>query len=349
MLNYLSEYFQITYLCDVSPGALERCARQVNGGPPKTTTRAEELCASDDVDAVVIANATPMHPAHAILALKNNKNVLVEKPLALCYRDIDAMQAAEDQSTAKLFVGYMRRYPPSFLEVMHEIRGLDIQYARIRDILGKSDYFVEQTGTYPKAFADIASEAAAELKETSDDIFEQALAREFGVPVNEETKRMLDVLGGLGSHDLSAMREVLGMPFGMCGSKLSWPFWTATFDYGSFPVVYESGINDVPDFEAHVEIYTNEKIVRVDYDTNWIKGLPTTMTVKEKIQSPTGETQYQERFVRTTYEDNYTIQFRDWYDCILTGRSPKTSIADARKDVDLYKMLLQSGFGKGKN
>ena len=36
---------------------------------------------------------------------------------------------------------------------------------------------------------------------------------------------MLMVLGGLGSHDLSAMRETLGKPVSILGASLGFPFW----------------------------------------------------------------------------------------------------------------------------
>lgn len=36
---------------------------------------------------------------------------------------------------------------------------------------------------------------------------------------------MWRILGGLGSHDLSAMREALGMPNKVLGANLGYPFW----------------------------------------------------------------------------------------------------------------------------
>lgn len=36
---------------------------------------------------------------------------------------------------------------------------------------------------------------------------------------------MWRILGGLGSHDLSVMREALGMPEKIVGSSLGFPFW----------------------------------------------------------------------------------------------------------------------------
>lgn len=119
-------------------------------------------------------------------------------------------------------------------------------------------------------------------------------------------------------------------------------FWTATFDYGKFFAVYESGINDVPVFDAHIEVYTRQKIVKVDYDTPFVKGLPTTMTIREKVEVPDGAASFQERKVRNTYEDSYTIELREWHDCIVQGKRAKTTVQDARQDVDLFKMIIQA-------
>jgi predicted dehydrogenase len=344
MLNMMSDYYRITYLCDISKQSLEHCAGKVAGSRPKTTTDANELCASSDVDAVIVCNATAFHPTHAILALQHDKHVFVEKPLALCYRDLDAIQAAEAVSKGRVFVGYMRRYAPAFLQAMAEVGDRSkIQYARVRDIIGPNEHFVRQSGTFPKRFNDFEEEDSTALKAQDDDILLQALIQEFEVPLNDHSKRALQLLGGLGSHDLSAMREALGMPQAVIGADMRWPIWSAMLKYENFTVVYESGINSVPIFDAHIEIYTNSKIVRVNYDTPYIKGLPTTITIREKIE---GSDSYQERVIRPTYEDSYTVEFKEWYDCVTQGKDAKTTIADAREDLDIFKMLLQASYSK---
>ena len=345
MLNMMSDFYRLTYLCDVSKQSLDHCANKVAGTPPQITTSAKELCASEDVDAVIVCNATQFHHAHAILALQNDKHVFVEKPLALSYRDLDALQAAETKSKGTLFVGYMRRFAPAFLQAVAEVGGIDkVQYARVRDIIGPNSAAVAQSGTFPKKFSDFAAADVEELKAQENDIVEQALLKEFKVPLNDQTRRTLMILGGLGSHDLSAMREALGMPQGVIGSDMGWPIWSAMLKYDNFTVVYESGINSVPLFDAHIEIYTDTKIVRVNYDTPYIKGLPTTMTIREKIEG--SDNAYQERTVRPTYEDNYTVQFREWYECVKNGKKSKTTIADARQDLDIFKMLMQASYQK---
>lgn len=145
----------------------------------------------------------------------------------------------------------------------------------------------------------------------------------------------------LGSHDLSAMREVIGMPERVLGASMHLPIWTVLFQYKDFPVTYESGLNDLHFFDASIEIFTQDKIVRVQYDTPYIKGLPVTMTVKEKVAGKKSNG-FQERIVRKTYEDPYTLEFLDFHRCMTTNSQPKTSAKDAKEELDLFKMIMRA-------
>lgn len=132
-LGFLSDYFTVTYLCDVSPASLAHSAQKVINHVPQTTQRPGELCASPDVDLVFIASSDEYHAIHVIEALKHDKDVFVEKPMALCDRDADAIIAAEEKSKGKVMVGYMRRYAAAFAELVKEVGGMDkILYARVR-------------------------------------------------------------------------------------------------------------------------------------------------------------------------------------------------------------------------
>lgn len=129
MVN-LSNLFQITYLCDVSKQLLTHVSKKVPTA--KTMTNAQELCSSSDVDAVLICSATAFHPDQAVLALEHDKWVLVEKPIAVTYRDLDRIIAAEEKSQGKVFVGYQRRYAEAFLDAVDEVKGLKIDYVKVR-------------------------------------------------------------------------------------------------------------------------------------------------------------------------------------------------------------------------
>jgi len=176
-----------------------------------------------------------------------------------------------------------------------------------------------------------------------EDISEQAIGKEFGVPIASESRMMLRLLGGLGTHDLSAMREIIGMPKSVAGAVLTFPgIFSVLFNYDDFPVTYESGFSNVPQFDAHIEVYSPNKIVRVNFDTPYVKGLPVTMTIRELV----GKDGFQERTVRKTYQDPYTNEFLEFYDCVVNGRIPKTSATDARNDIELFKMILPADAGR---
>ncbi|KPM37652.1 hypothetical protein AK830_g8880 [Neonectria ditissima] len=343
-LNNLSSYYCITYICDVSQQALEHCSKKIAGGTPKTTSDPEELIASPETDVIVVCNVNAFHPSHAILALRHNKHVFVEKPLALNYRDLDAIINAEKTSQARVFVGYQRRYAEAFLDALEEVGSMEkIEYIRVRDIIGQNSSFVSQSGTFPKKYTDFPKLEAAEMRSTEEEMVKAALVDEFGVEATSESMTLFRLFTGLGVHDFSALREMVGMPSRVIGASLGLPIWSVLFQYPGFPVMYESGIIDVPKFDAHIEVYSREKIVRVDYDTPYVKGLPVTMTIREKIDSAKGDG-YQERTVRKTYEDPFTLEFLEFYHCATNKNCPKTSAADAREDLDLIKMIMQAAY-----
>ena len=65
----------------------------------------EELCADAAVQAVYIATPHPLHAAHAMLAARAGKHVLVETPMALTLEECRAMTAAAREHRVHLVVG----------------------------------------------------------------------------------------------------------------------------------------------------------------------------------------------------------------------------------------------------
>jgi predicted dehydrogenase len=197
-INALSDWYRTTYLCDISQQALTHCANKTLGSSkPKITTDAEELCTSSEVDTVLVASADAFHLPHALLALKHNKYCLLEKPAALCFRDMDLLIEAEKKSQGKIFVGTMRRYAASLEDAIQEVGGMaKIKYARVRDIIGPNSTFVGQSAMFPKYFKDFSEQDTQDRVARESDMCEQALREEFSIPVTQESKSMLRILGG---------------------------------------------------------------------------------------------------------------------------------------------------------
>jgi hypothetical protein len=93
------------------------------------------------------------------------------------------------------------------------------------DIIGPNAVFVGQSGTFPKKFSDFRPEDTEDMNARNVELMTQALEVECGVEQTERSKRFWRILGGLGSHDLSAMREALGMPTSVQGVCYNFPFW----------------------------------------------------------------------------------------------------------------------------
>jgi predicted dehydrogenase len=83
---------------------------------------AEEICAADDVDLVVVATPTHLHARYTTLAAKSGKHVFCEKPLARTLADAEAMVRACDEAGVTLAVGHVVRH---FKEYQHAKRLLD--------------------------------------------------------------------------------------------------------------------------------------------------------------------------------------------------------------------------------
>lgn len=239
-LNALSDFFETTYLYDVSEEALRHSQRKSAGtSPPKATRNVQELCNSPEVDLVLIASNHVFHASHALLALRANKHVFIEKPIALTLEDTDSI-IAEDEAVggSKVFVGYMRRYAAAFVDAIKEVGDIgQIRYARVRDIIGPNSTFVLQSGTYPKTFNDYPKADSEALQRKTAEDLEQVLKVELGLPSTEQTKMTWEWLSTLGSHDLSAMREMLGMPKGAVGfspcATVGSPFWRSAHKTGN--------------------------------------------------------------------------------------------------------------------
>lgn len=214
---------------------------------------------------------------------------------------------------------------------------------------------------FPKKPTDYPKDKTAEMKSTEEEMVKQALVDEFGVEATPDSMTMFRLFTGyvsdlligmkvlliidgyrLGVHDFSALREMAGMPSKVVGASLGLPVWNVIFQYEGFPVMYESGILNVPTFDCHLEIFSADKIVRVNYDTPYVKGLPVTMTIREKWDSEKGDG-YQERIVRKTYEDPFTLEFLEFHRCATLKSVPKTSAIDYKEDMDIIKMIMQAG------
>jgi predicted dehydrogenase len=339
-LSFLSHLYTVVAICDVSQNAAAHCAKKFH--IPKATTDPYEVIGLPEVEVILNLTSDQFHAPYTIAALQAGKNVMLEKPLTLSLKaGLSIVEAEKAAKGPRVFVGYMRRYAPSFTSAFkREIATIPrILYARSRDIIGPNSHFVSQSGTHPLKFTDYPPEANKAAQESLNALLQEALGEGGVTPSKAEYWRFL---ASLGSHDLSLMREALGFPESVAGVSVNHPFYSAIFNYRNagggepFAVTYESGIDAVPRFDAHLAVYGETKTVSIQYDTPYVKGLPIKVRVDELLDG-----QAVTREVLASYEDAYTVELTEMYECFTEGKEIKTSVEDAMHDLHLWTMMMK--------
>ncbi|PZE21667.1 Gfo/Idh/MocA family protein [Paenibacillus xerothermodurans] len=332
ILESLSDRYEIAALCDISPQLLSQLGEKYT--VERLYSDAFELTAQPDLDAVFVLNSDEYHAECAIRALQHNKHVLMEKPVCLTLEDADAIIQARDEAGVQVMVGYMRRFAPAFMQAVDEVKKLDkINYVRIRDIIGANRLIIDQASNVIRP-SDIPAAALKEKQERAERMVRQAIG-----DVSAAHQSAYRLLCGLNSHDLSAMREIIGLPKRVIAAS-QWNggrFINAILEFDGFNATFETGVDNQRRFDAHIQIYGDSKAVTVQYDTPYIRHLPTTIIIEETV----GE-RFERSVGRPTFKDAYTVELEYFYDVVTKGLVPKTTVEDSQEDLKLIKMIIDA-------
>ncbi len=324
--------FQIAGVFDVSPSLTAYCSARYPGA--KQFDTAEALVASPDIDAIFILTPDQTHSHYLQMALKADKHIFLEKPACLTTVEIDAAAPLAEASNKILFVAYMRRYSPGFLRAKMMLPAqTDIRHVRVRDIICEGAFFIKQTRNifYP---TDLSAEFLARSRAETTALLEQVVGK--GAPA--DLARAYQVLTGLSSHSLSAMRELIGLPKRVIAAhqKQNGESIVALFDYGHFTAVYEAIIDNVARFDAGIEILSDTQRMRVGYDTPYIRNLPTSLEITTSTDAETETTTY-----GPNYTDPFALELKAFHEHLTHGTKPKTTLADSRKDLVLMAEIVE--------
>jgi predicted dehydrogenase len=322
-LAELPGLFRVMALCDPSSTVLAGVSLPLRG--VATFLDHREMLAAGGLDAVVIASPHALHAAQAIDCLAAGVHVLIEKPVALTIDDGAAIRAA--QGTKVVQVGYMRRHAPAYAQAAGLIaaeRGR-INLARVRDIIGPNAAFSGVLGPVLRG-DDIPAVVSAALR--------------AAIGTDEHPRALVyGLLAGLSSHDLSAMRGLLGMPDRVlhATARRDGLFLTALFDYGDFVCQFETGIDDIPRFDACIEVMAQSRTIRLDYDTPYIRHQPARLTLTDAdgphgVRVTTGH---------PTRRDAFVAEWQAFHAAITAGAPVVCDVADAMQDLQLFADIMK--------
>ena len=330
-LQNLRDQFHVTAICDVSAAVLDGVGDRYNIQARFRDYR--ELVASPDVDAVLIANPHVYHAEVAMAAMAAGKHVLIEKPMCMSLKQADELLAMERKSGVIAQVGFMRRHAPAFAEAVKMVRETtDIRLARVHDVIGRNPLIIAQIFNVIRP-TDLPKSSAEELLAIQDEMIREAIG-----PTSAPLGTTYMLLLGLASHDTSAMRELLGTPKGVLYAASRGPAGrtvSAAFDYGGFVCQFETTVDEVPRFDAHIEVYSPERVVRVEFDTPYVRNLPGRVIAFEP-----GTDGMVRQTASSPWKDAFEVEWEAFHRSVQIGEKPKTSIADAREDLVLFSEMM---------
>jgi predicted dehydrogenase len=111
---------ELTAICDTNADLVKE--RQEEWQVAEATTDPEELCASDKVDAVVIATPNDTHRPITLAAAKGGKHIMCEKPLGLSAIEVREMYEAARDAGVVHMTAFTYRFAPSMRYLRHLLK-----------------------------------------------------------------------------------------------------------------------------------------------------------------------------------------------------------------------------------
>ncbi len=108
---------RLRYVVDVNADAAQKLAARY--GAKAVSER--EAFADREVGAVLIASSTDTHARLAIAAARAGKAIFCEKPIDLNLRKVDACLSEVEKAGVPMFVGFNRRFDPSFAALKRRV------------------------------------------------------------------------------------------------------------------------------------------------------------------------------------------------------------------------------------
>jgi predicted dehydrogenase len=245
------------------------------------------------------------------------------------------MLLAEEQASGRVAqVGYMRRHAAAFTEAKQSLQSMtDIRLARVHAVIGRNALIIGELADVVRP-TDLPPSSAEALRTAA---AERTVAAIGSAP--ETLQSAYALLLGLSSHDLSAMRDLLGVPArvlyaasrGVDGRAIS-----AAFDYGGFVCQFETLVDSIPRFDSHIEVYTPGRVLRVEYDTPYVRGIPGRI-----VTDDVGADGLARHTVRHAWKDSFEIEWRNFHDNVAGNRRPAMSLSDAREDLVLFREMIE--------
>jgi len=115
----LDKVIKLGMIVDINGVTAKNVARNYN--VHVASTNADDVFASNDIDAVLITTRHNVHAELSIKALQSGKHVICEKPMGLTLEELSRVETAVQDSGKIYLVGFNRRFSPAARKIREKI------------------------------------------------------------------------------------------------------------------------------------------------------------------------------------------------------------------------------------
>lgn len=129
LVRNFSELGALSFVCDSDTKRAIELAKNYNVGHLSF----RELCAKENLDAIIVATPASSHFSTAMEVLHSGKHVFVEKPLAMTENEAEEMVSCANSLGLHIMVGHIMLFHPAFLALKKKIKNNvlgEIKYLR---------------------------------------------------------------------------------------------------------------------------------------------------------------------------------------------------------------------------
>ena len=341
VLRQLWQQFEIVIGFDVSPQTAEYFQKRFGIA---TSSEIEKFLEAR-LDVVAVLSSDLHHGEAARIAAQMQAHLFIEKPLSLSLQetrsiiglypnDLHLDNSERNHPNLVAMLGYMRVHSEAAELAREHLADMGgILSASATDITAPNRYFIDQVSE-ERRFADLPKDVEKHYKERE----RQIAAEMHGYSLYSPEHKAFRLLCSLGIHDISVLTMLIGYPKKVLSTsvKHGGHFVTSLLDYGDFYLNFECGICQVGRFDAQIRLTGERKRLVLQYDSPYIRHLPTTLQITQ-----TDCEEHTESLVRPTFTDPYIREWQHFYN-LVTGEETenKTPLARAEKDLLFIQEIM---------
>ena len=331
-LRELKDRFQLAALCDLSQTVVDRVGDEYGVDRRLTDWRA---LLEEPLDAVMVLTSGSHEPI-AVAAANAGRHVFIEKPIALSEAEGQAIVAAGKASGVRLMVGYMKRYDPAVERMAEELRQVSpVRFAHSTTAEYPLKWYIAH---YPIVRGSDIDRRTAEALEEDD---ESRVTKAIGIsdPMLRYAYRhsLLDSM----IHDINLMRGLLGDPQAVRFASVSaaaialvveFPQTTAAMHWINL-------MDGVARYQQEFAFFSPNRRATLVFPSPFLRSAPTELVLEGGSQDSSDSW----RTVETvSFEEAFKRELLEFYDCIKEDREPRTTAAEAMRDVAFCQEVIRN-------